>query len=75
VHDIPREFNCHLIDNPLNHKNVRASKAVGEPPLLLSISVWAAIKNALQYRAKKPIPLRVPATQEHIFMTMKDHHA
>ncbi|MEK6555437.1 MAG: molybdopterin cofactor-binding domain-containing protein, partial [Bdellovibrionota bacterium] len=47
VHDIPRRFNCRLIDNPQNIRNVKGSKAVGEPPLLLGISVWAAAKNAL----------------------------
>jgi xanthine dehydrogenase large subunit len=75
VHDIPRIFNCRLIDNPLNAKNVRGSKAVGEPPLLLSISVWTAIKNALSYAAKKPAALSVPATQEQIFMNLMDADA
>ena len=36
-----------LIDNPDNVDNVYASKAVGEPPLLLAVSVWAAVKQAL----------------------------
>ncbi len=71
VHDIPRVFNCHLIDNALNKKNVRGSKAVGEPPLLLGISVWAAAKNALQYGTDKPIALNLPATQEQIFTKLK----
>lgn len=71
VHDIPRIFNCHLIDNPINIKNVKASKAVGEPPLLLAISVWAAIKDALASEKNKTQNLRVPATQEQIFMTLQ----
>ncbi len=44
VHDIPREFNCEFIENHENIKNLKGSKAVGEPPLLLAISVWTAIK-------------------------------
>jgi xanthine dehydrogenase large subunit len=71
IHDIPRIFNCRLIHNPLNERNVKGSKAVGEPPLLLAISVWAAIKNALQTAKQKPIELRVPATQEQIFMNLR----
>lgn len=71
VHDIPRVFNCRLIENPLNEKNVKGSKAVGEPPLLLAVSVWAAVKNALSYaKPEELIGLRLPATQEEIFMNL-----
>ncbi|MBL7545039.1 MAG: molybdopterin-dependent oxidoreductase [Bdellovibrionaceae bacterium] len=74
VHDIPRVFHCRLLDNNINTRNVRASKAVGEPPLLLAISVWAATKNALSYykKSKSVIKLRIPATQEQIYMKMKE---
>ena len=73
VHDIPRKFNCELIENNQNIRNLRGSKAVGEPPLLLAISVWAAAKNALSYvrNDKKPVELKIPATQEHLYMTMR----
>lgn len=78
VHDIPRVFNCRFLENEANTRNVRASKAVGEPPLLLSISVWAAAKNALGYfqsemKSKNPlVKLKIPATQEQIYMKLKD---
>tara|TARA_B110001454_G_scaffold218991_1_gene249039 strand:- start:80292 stop:82652 length:2361 start_codon:yes stop_codon:yes gene_type:complete len=80
VQDIPRVFKCHLIDNQINVRNVRASKAVGEPPLLLAISVWSAVKNALSYykpknavaKLDKPVKLKIPATQEQIYMKMKE---
>lgn len=76
VHDIPRVFNCLFLENKINTRNVRASKAVGEPPLLLSISVWTAAKNALSYiksgSLNSPIKLKIPATQEHIYMKMKE---
>lgn len=71
VHDIPRIFNCELIENPLNSRNVKGSKAVGEPPLLLAVSVWTAVKKALQSYKKKPISLSVPASQEQIFMHLR----
>lgn len=67
IHDIPREFKVKLINNSLNLKNVKASKAVGEPPLLLAISVWCAIKNALNSLTKKPVHISLPATGELIF--------
>ncbi|MBL7554820.1 MAG: molybdopterin-dependent oxidoreductase [Bdellovibrionaceae bacterium] len=80
IQDIPRVFNCKLMDNKLNTRNVRASKAVGEPPLLLAISVWSAVKNALSYYKPKtvsavsstPVKLKIPATQEQIYMKMKE---
>ena len=73
VHDVPRTFNCRLIENNRNQKNLRGSKAVGEPPLLLAVSVWTAVKNALSYVQKqKMINLKIPATQEQIYMKMKD---
>ena len=49
VHDIPRTFKCRILKNDENYANVRGTKAVGEPPLLLALSVWAAINNALTY--------------------------
>lgn len=73
VHDIPRVFNCRLLANHTNTRNVRASKAVGEPPLLLSISVWTAVKNALSYLSKQStITIKLPATQEQIYMKLKE---
>jgi xanthine dehydrogenase large subunit len=41
-------FNVATLPNPDNVVSLRRSKAVGEPPLLLGISVWAAVKNALR---------------------------
>ena len=43
VQDVPRTFNVELLKNDENYANVRGTKAVGEPPLLLQLSVWAAI--------------------------------
>ena len=49
------------------------NEAPGEQPLLLAISVWTAVKNALGYATKKQIvPLRIPATQEHIHTCMRE---
>ncbi|MEK6627387.1 MAG: molybdopterin cofactor-binding domain-containing protein [Bdellovibrionota bacterium] len=74
VHDIPRIFNIDFIENSENKKNLKGSKAVGEPPLMLAISVWAAIKNAIAYQkinSSNIIPkLSVPATQEAILMSI-----
>lgn len=64
--DVPEEFNVALFENSDNVKNIRRSKAVGEPPLMLGISVWAAVKNALSFVAEDQSPLNLPATGEEI---------
>ena len=51
ITDVPRTFNVATFDNNDNVRNVCRSKAVGEPPLMLGIAVWAAVKNALSYVA------------------------
>jgi xanthine dehydrogenase large subunit len=71
VQDTPRVFHVELLENPHNTKNVRGSKAVGEPPLLLGLSVWAAIKDALGYVAPtgQAVSMPIPATLERILLT------
>jgi xanthine dehydrogenase large subunit len=69
VQDTPRVFNTKLLSNEENYANFRGTKAVGEPPLLLSISVWTAIADAIrqlpEYKAHYP-DLEIPATQEQV---------
>jgi xanthine dehydrogenase large subunit len=66
IQDMPERFNVEMIDN-YNTPNVRGTKAVGEPPLLLAISVWCAVKHALSFISFKQIPcLSAPATNEEI---------
>jgi xanthine dehydrogenase large subunit len=46
---------------------VYRSKAVGEPPLMLAIAVWAAAKNALaSVSTAAAADLQLPATGEEI---------
>jgi len=68
IQDVPEIFNVDWIDNATNVVNVAASKAVGEPPLLLAISVWCAIKNALSFVSDGK--LDAPATGEEILMRL-----
>jgi xanthine dehydrogenase large subunit len=73
VQDTPRVFNADLIFNHGNTVNVRGSKASGEPPLLLSISVWTAVRDAIMSARNHSttgnvqlIPLAIPATAERV---------
>lgn len=69
VQDTPRIYNIELLENDENYANVRGTKAVGEPPLLLALSAWMAINNALTYlpEYKECYPqIRIPATSENV---------
>lgn len=76
VQDTPRIFNVAFIENDGNHGNVHRSKAVGEPPFLLGISVWTAIKDALRYKAHDHISKLIsPATPEVVLMELTKYES
>nr|XP_060610128.1 xanthine dehydrogenase/oxidase [Anolis sagrei ordinatus] len=69
--DIPTEFHVSLLRDCPNSKAIYSSKAVGEPPLFLSASVFYAIKDAIiaarqESGLKEPFRLDSPATPERI---------
>jgi xanthine dehydrogenase large subunit len=65
--DVPAEFRIMLWDGPNREDTIYRSKAVGEPPLMLAISVFAAIADALHsLKPGAPVPLDAPATPEAI---------
>lgn len=79
--DIPLQWNITLLKNPPNAKYeviaVHRSKAVGEPPLLLSMSVVFAIHDAIRAARKEEgledyLPLDSPLTTERIRMACLD---
>lgn len=71
ISDLPAVFNIATLPNPDNVLNIYRSKSVGEPPLLLGISVWTAVKNALSYVGSENIArLALPASCEEIAMTL-----
>jgi xanthine dehydrogenase large subunit len=71
--DVPEDFRVRLYDSPGNREDtVYRSKAVGEPPLMLGIAVWAAIFDALTSLKPGSIPpLDAPATPEAIMRAVK----
>ena len=69
VADMPLDLRVKLLENRKNpEQTVFHSKAVGEPPFMLGISVWCAIKDAVaslaDYRAQPAID--APATPERV---------
>ncbi len=65
--DVPQEFNVALLSNSANREDtIYRSKAVGEPPLMLGISVFHAIRDAIASEGR-PLPdLQAPATPEAV---------
>ena len=67
--DVPADFRVALLDEPNRAATIYRSKAVGEPPLMLAISVYSAILDALHSIAPgKQVRLDAPATPERILM-------
>jgi xanthine dehydrogenase large subunit len=64
---IPADFRVELLEDADNPINLLGSKAVGEPPLVLGLSVWAAAKQALSsLKPEGRVELGLPATSEEI---------
>ncbi|MFL5330616.1 MAG: xanthine dehydrogenase molybdopterin binding subunit [Gemmataceae bacterium] len=63
--DVPTDFRVDFFENPEHRDNIFRSKAVGEPPLLLAVSAWAAVKQALA-AATGSAALSLPATNEEV---------
>ena len=73
--DIPKEFNVEIFKDGSNKENVvNKSKTTGEPPLMLAMSVFFAIKDAIASVTNyEKIPnLNAPATPENILMSIKE---
>jgi xanthine dehydrogenase large subunit len=74
--DIPEHFKVDLWPEPNREDNVFGSKAVGEPPFMLAISVYEAMKAAIAAgRAemgsdREAVRLTAPATAENVLNSL-----
>ncbi|MES2174316.1 MAG: xanthine dehydrogenase molybdopterin binding subunit [Pseudomonadota bacterium] len=76
--DRPRHLSIRLWDGENVQPTINRSKAVGEPPFMLAISVFSALHQAIAAVApdKRALPpLDAPATPERILRAIKDHRA
>ena len=69
--DVPQHFNVALWPDPNPEDNVFGSKAVGEPPFMLALSVFEALRDAVaQGRVGAgrdgAVRLAAPATAENV---------
>jgi xanthine dehydrogenase molybdopterin-binding subunit B len=72
--DVPRDFRVTILDGAPNPRAVRNSKAVGEPPFMLALSAWLAIKDAVSAVANHELEPRfsLPATREVIIAAVEE---
>ncbi len=73
--DVPAHFHVALWHETNREDNVGGSKAVGEPPFMLAISVWEALRDAVaQARSQAgrngPVALDAPATAERVLRAL-----
>jgi xanthine dehydrogenase large subunit len=69
--DVPADFRVAILESAANRqKTIFRSKAVGEPPLMLSLSVFLAIRDAIGAGVSAAPPLTAPATPEAILRAL-----
>lgn len=71
IADVPQDLRVKLVENRKNPEDtVFHSKAVGEPPFMLGISVWCAIKDAVASvgHYQRHVQLDAPATPERVLL-------
>ncbi len=65
ISEIPEHFEVHLLERAAQDGVIYGSKAVGEPPLMLAMSVREAIRAAVAaFGQANYVPLAAPATPE-----------
>ena len=71
--DVPQVFNVTLLPNAVQKGVVHGSKAVGEPPFMLAISVREAIRDAVAAfgPAGGEVRLPLPATCEAVYRAIQ----
>jgi len=74
IKDIPRDFRVELLKDAPNPNTIKQSKAVGEPPFMLALSVWMAIKDAISAIGDHKIEpeFSLPATNEMILTSIEN---
>ena len=68
--DVPDHFTVELWQEPNPEDNVFGSKAVGEPPFMLAISVFEAIRDAVAHAGGRPRAMNAPATPEEVLAAL-----
>ena len=71
--DMAIDFRIRLLQNASNREDtIHRSKAVGEPPLMLGISVFQAIRDAIGTDESPTPDLQPPATPEAVLLAIRE---
>jgi xanthine dehydrogenase large subunit len=68
--DVPEHFKVGLWAEPNREDNIFGSKAVGEPPFMLAIAVFEALRDAVGAVKSGIVKLDAPATPERVLMAV-----
>jgi len=71
IGDVPTDFRVHLLERAPQPGVVGGSKAVGEPPFMLAISVVSALRDAIAAAGPGEVELALPATPEAILRAVE----
>ncbi|MEC8276334.1 MAG: xanthine dehydrogenase molybdopterin binding subunit [Myxococcota bacterium] len=63
--DLPKDFRVNLLKNAPQNNVIHGSKAVGEPPFVLAISLVTALQHALS-TPDRLVPIQMPCTSEQV---------
>jgi xanthine dehydrogenase large subunit len=70
--DVPAHFKVELWPEPNREDNVFATKAVGEPPFMLAISAWEALRDAVAAaEGQGAVHMQAPATAENVLAALR----
>ena len=71
--DVPAVMNVSLWHEANREDNIGGSKAVGEPPFMLAISVYEALRDAVGQTlgGRQPVQLNTPVTPERVLMALQ----
>jgi xanthine dehydrogenase large subunit len=69
--DVPEHFKVDFWPEANREDNVFGSKAVGEPPLMLALAVFEALRDAVASATGLPVKLDAPATPERVLMALQ----
>jgi xanthine dehydrogenase large subunit len=71
--DVPEQLQVDLWPEPNREDNVHGSKAVGEPPFMLAISVFEALRHAVEQARTDTVAVQLtaPATAEQVLAALR----
>jgi xanthine dehydrogenase large subunit len=70
--DVPLDLRVQLLQDAAQAGTIGGSKAVGEPPFMLAIAVWNALRDAVRATGRPEPELARPATPEALLRAIAD---